>query len=441
MRRLGSLLRSSGTGGRLVRGSGVAFLTSTAGLVVSYLTNIYLTRLLGAAEFGLYGIALSWAALLLVPASLGHDRFVMRMLPTYRAERRWDLFRGVLRQSWWFTVLAGAVIGAIGAVVARFVSPSAALLLGFALVLPMGIMNLQSSLLRVQNRIFLAVAPNNLLRFVLLVAAVYLLVRLGLPASASTVLLALLGVVVAMVAVQGWVLQRNWRPEVLSTAPGYRTREWLAISLPLLLSSSALVLLKRTDVIMLGMLAPPAEVGIYFAAARVAALAAFAQTAVNAIASPLVSSVYAGGDRKRLQRLATGIVQLSFWPSLLGALLLIGFAEPILGLFGPEFVGARWPLTLLVIGYLMNSGAGAVGILLNMTGHQNATARVFTVAVVVNIALNLLTIPRFGIVGAAFSTALTMASWNVWLSVMVRRRLGLHTSVLGPLLRLFDRRG
>jgi O-antigen/teichoic acid export membrane protein len=191
---------------------------------------------------------------------------------------------------------------------------------------------------------------------------------------------------------------------------------------------------------MLGILTTPAEAGIYFAAARVAALTTFAQTAVKAIASPLVSKVFAEGDPRRLQRLATGIVQLSFWPSLLAALVMIVFGEPILALFGPEFVAARLPLTLLVCGYLMNAAAGAVGILLNMTGHQNATARVFTIAALLNIVLNLLFIPRFGTVGAALSTALTMAIWNVWLSALVQRRLGLHTSVLGPLIRLFDRR-
>jgi O-antigen/teichoic acid export membrane protein len=42
-----------------------------------------------------------------------------------------------------------------------------------------------------------------------------------------------------------------------------------------------------------------------------------------------------------------------------------------------------------------------------------------------NLALNVWAIPRFGILGAAASTAATMVLWNVVAAVAVHRRLGL----------------
>ena len=64
------------------------------------------------------------------------------------------------------------------------------------------------------------------------------------------------------------------------------------------------------------------------------------------------------------------------------------------------------------------------------TGHERDTALVVGFSAAVNISLNLLLIPRYGLNGAAAATALGTLVWNALLSYFVYRRLGFY-SVLG----------
>ena len=53
------------------------------------------------------------------------------------------------------------------------------------------------------------------------------------------------------------------------------------------------------------------------------------------------------------------------------------------------------------------------------------------ISVVVNIVFNLILIPLYGMYGAAITTVLTLATWNLVLHRQAGKRLGLETSALG----------
>jgi len=95
--------------------------------------------------------------------------------------------------------------------------------------------------------------------------------------------------------------------------------------------------------------------------------------------------------------------------------------------FGPEYDASYGPLLILIAGQAVNSAAGSVGFLLNMTGHERDTAAGMGVAVALNLALNLALIPSWGILGAATATAFSMAVWNGLLWWRVWRKLGINS--------------
>ena len=74
---------------------------------------------------------------------------------------------------------------------------------------------------------------------------------------------------------------------------------------------------------------------------------------------------------------------------------------------------------------------GPVGVTLYMTGHESIANRIFTASAVLNVILNFALIPRFGIVGAAVATSISLIAWNLGLWVVVRRRLKLRPSAIG----------
>ena len=120
---------------------------------------------------------------------------------------------------------------------------------------------------------------------------------------------------------------------------------------------------------------------------------------------------------------------------------MILFGDRILGLFGAEFVAARWSMTVLILGQLVNVGSGSVGYLMGMTGHHRQSAFVLGCSAVLNIILNAILIPIFGIMGAAIATALTMALWNIWLHQLVVKYLGVKPSIVSAILSSRGGRG
>jgi len=123
-----------------------------------------------------------------------------------------------------------------------------------------------------------------------------------------------------------------------------------------------------------------------------------------------------------------GIAPWNALPATAIAVILIAGGPLILPLFGEGFeVG--WPaLILLAAGNLLLSLNGPAAILLNMTGHQDITAKVYSVAAVANIALNALLIPRFGLTGAALATVFSTAAMSSMLVLFSHRTLGIHTA-------------
>jgi O-antigen/teichoic acid export membrane protein len=76
---------------------------------------------------------------------------------------------------------------------------------------------------------------------------------------------------------------------------------------------------------------------------------------------------------------------------------------------------------VLAIGILARAAAGPAQGLLVVTGHQNTTAAVMFISVVLNAGLNLALIPRFGLLGAAAATASAFALEALVLSLAANR--------------------
>jgi O-antigen/teichoic acid export membrane protein len=193
------------------------------------------------------------------------------------------------------------------------------------------------------------------------------------------------------------------------------------------------IILRRADLLMVGALMTPADAGIYGAALKTTGQTIFLLTSVNAVIAPMLASMYAKENKAGLQRLLYLAVHLSFWPALLfvGALILL--SNFILGLFGPAFVAARTPMIILGVGQLFNAGTGVVVSLLIVTGYHNTATKVYGVSAALYILAAYVGILFWGLTGAAMATALIMAFWNIWLSALAWKKLGLHTSIFAAM--------
>lgn len=423
----------------LIRGASTALTIQTVGAGVGYLLQVLLARWMGVSAYGTYDYVMTISMVLAFLSGLGLSGAVLRFVPTYVAQQNWSYLRGVVWGSWWQTVIASLVLATVATpLVFHWVSDLDLLLpliLGIWLVPLLALQKLQLELLRGVRQIALAYAPSVIVYPILLMGSMVLWQQTqGMVTSAIAIGLSVLVLALVLIG-QLWGFQHTLPAEVSRVRPTYALRQWLLVSLPLLFIDGSFMVLNQTDTLMIGSFLGTEAVGIYGAAFKTATWVSFILHAVNAIAAPMFAALYAQDDRAALQRLVSKIAQWIFYPALLVAIGLFVFAEPVLHLFGSEFVAAKWALMALCLGQLVNVGTGSVGYLLTMTGHQNQCAVVVGCSALLNLLLNLIGIPRFGILGAAMATAFSMALWNIWLNRLVVKYLGVNPSIIAALKR------
>jgi O-antigen/teichoic acid export membrane protein len=235
----------------------------------------------------------------------------------------------------------------------------------------------------------------------------------------------------AIAFVVGVVLLARVLPqEVKEAKPEHKILTWLKDGLPFIMLGGLAVINSRIDILMLGALKGAGAVGVYAVVSRVTSLIVFALGILNSVLSPTFATLYAEGKREQLQQVVTHSTRLISLFALVMTLGLIALRYSILQLFGAEFIQGQTALIILSIGYLVNALTGSVGLLLNMTRHAKFSAATVAFAALLNVCLNWLLIPKWGVNGAATATAISMIVGNVISAIWVRQKLGIKSTAI-----------
>ena len=106
-------------------------------------------------------------------------------------------------------------------------------------------------------------------------------------------------------------------------------------------------------------------------------------------------------------------------------LVLAIFPAVILGIFGSRYTAGASALTVLSLAMLINLGTGNVTVVLLMGGKSSWSAINAGAALIANVGLNLLLVPRIGILGAAIAWSASIAMDNVTAMIEIRWVMGL----------------
>jgi len=414
---------------------------SYAGLM--FLISVILARILGPREYGIYAYAFAVVQLLVLVAQAGLPTLVMRETARGIAREEFALVKGLWR--WATGVVLGVSSGIIliGSIVLQATAKDATwgvkewtLFWGLFLVPVVALSNVWAGALRGLQKIVSGLLVESYLRIAFFFAWLFICLVVGRWFAASDAMMFHVGAGGFALVLGGWYLWRKM-PEVLRKVfPQYAVRIWIVSALPLIFLGGVHIVNSQADILMLSWLTSDEEVGLYRVAAQMALFASFGLQAVNMVVAPRFARLHAMGRMQELERLMhrSGQVILGF--NLLVALVFWLGGPLILRLFfGEEFVASYLVLLILLGGQVINSLVGSVGYLLNMTGHERQTAYGMSVAAVVNIFLNVLLIPRFGMFGAAIATACSIVVWNILLWHAVRKHLRINSLVLASLVK------
>ena len=421
-----------------MRGAGVVMAIRVMGAGLAFVSQVFLARVMGTYEFGLYSYAFVLLTVLSILAPFGVDWAVLRFIPEYSAKKRWRRLEGVFRASVGFVAAVSVAIAVVAAgliyLFSDAIGPHYVVPLYLALAsLPLfALFQIYLNFARAFGWAALAYTPNFVLRPIFLMVLVLGLVVVSVTPTANAVLIAALVASALAFAYQAVTIHRR-KPHVTQPAvPAFHGRAWLTVAFSMALFNGFQLITTYGDVLILGHFVEPDQIGIYNAAIRTASIINFVLMAVSATATPKYAEFHARHQHDELRAYVTQTARWIFWPSLLGGLILIGVGKYVLLAFGEAFVAGYPVLVILVLSNLGLAATGNVDALLNMTGHQRACAWVMVWTGLVFIALNFALIPIFGVVGAALAVWASLTFKFAWLVIIAKKRLGVLALVTLP---------
>ena len=417
--------------------AGTIFVIRVLSAGLAYLSQILLARWMGGSDYGVYVYVWTWVLLLGSMMDFGISASAQKIIPEYRARAEHALLRGFLSGSRWMTFAVSVVVSLVLAGLVKLLSPwieagaVVPLYIGCATLPPFVVANTQDGIARSHDWMRLGLMPQFIVRQGLIIGFTFGLFALGFNLGATAAMAASAGAVWFAMIGQMIVLNRRLASHVEAGPKAYDIRGWLAVSLPILLVESFYLLLSYTDVLVLQQFRSSEEVGVYFAVVKTLALVSFIHYAMSATTAHRFAEYNALGDKARLSAYVAHAINWTFWPSLAATIVLLALGKPLLWLFGPQFVVGYDIMFVAAVGLVVRSAIGPVERLLNMLGHQHICAFAYALAFVMNVALCVALVPRFGGHGAAAATSLSLTFETVLLFWIVRRRLGLHVLAFG----------
>ena len=413
----------------IVRGTGAGFSMRVAGAAFAFLFHALLARLLGAELAGIYYLAFTTVSVAIITGRVGLDNALLRFTATHAAAGDWEAVKGLYRQGIRITLLASGlstvlvVLGAPLIAQTIFSEPElVAPLRWMALsIMPTSLLFVPGEMLKGLKRpgdgMFIEASGTSILGFLFLLV-------LGIWGGILAPVLAFVLASVVMMLVGMLLWRRAARDRLRAVDGNFDRRLLLATSFPLFLVMLMELVMRYSGTITLGIFADAADVGVYSVAMRTAMLTTFFLIAVNSIASPKLAALHHQGDTQALESVTRNSAKLT--TALAAPMLLIFVLVPtwVLQLFGEDFERGALALAILAAGQFVNVATGLVMQLLMMTGHERAARNNWALGVVINIILNLLLIPPYGINGAAVATALSVVVVNLLAVVSVYRKLG-----------------
>ena len=397
-----------------------------AGAVASFALVWIIARTFGATTVGLFQVALATATLAAIIVVQGLDRIIVRMASVAISRGSLDEAAGTFRRASKRVMLLGIVttlvllIGAVPFSRYGLDEPDAAPYLLLMAPVPIGIalVRLGGSLLRSKGRILLSQSLDGVAYTGLAALIVAMAVLLGrtdwplLPAAAY------LCSITAVLTVSMWfchTMIRTWGTSAvaLPMAAGWYIAAFNGLSNAG--DWTGLMLLTNFD--------GPASAGIYRVAFQVTMLFTIVNTSFAVMVGPRIAAAGAQQDHLAVRRTVRSAGFLGSLICLPLLVLIMGWAEPVLGLFGGEFVEGALALRILAIGQIVNVAFGPVGAALTMMHQERKVLLIELFAFGLSIASILLLMPTDGMIALAVGSMVASLVRNSASYVTLRRHM------------------
>jgi PST family polysaccharide transporter len=392
------------------------FLDKIFRMGVALLVGVWVARYLGPEQFGLLNFAIAFTSFFGALATLGLDGIVVRDLVKYPEKS--DV---ILGSAFALKLIGSLIAFATAITVISILRRGEPLTLWVVALTAVGFifqtLNVIDLLFqsKVQSR-YTVYAANSafilmtLAKVVLLLTAAPLIAFAwaGLGETAFTALFLL--VAYRTRGKNMWKWRARW----------HVMRDLLWASWPLMLTGISVMISTRVDQVLIGQMLNDKQVGLYSVAVRVAEMWYFIPIGIAGSAFPLLIESKKQSEEiyyQRLQKLYTLLVMLAITVAMTMTFL---SGPAVKMLYGPAYATSAGVLSVLIwSGVPVSFGC----VWSNWMLLENRTRTMFFFQLsgaIVNVILNLLLIPRFGIIGSAYATLISYSLGHTVLAAVIK---------------------
>jgi O-antigen/teichoic acid export membrane protein len=419
---------------RLV-GSGAAMVVASfIGNGLNYVFGIFLARYLGSQDFGLYALGITISNTICLIVLFGMDTGAVKFISEHLEKRGAVKAIRTISQIVSICMVCG-VTAAIGlALASSYLGNSIygktgldSALIFFAIGIPL---SATTTVCLAALQAFQTVRYTVLIKYLwepagkFILAAAMLVLGFGIDGVLFAIVIVLaISTVLSLLALMrithaGSDAFLNWNISDI--------RNLLVFTLPLSIATIVGVAAPRSDILVLGYWASSDQVGIYLAAFQTSAVLALVLGAFEAALAPIMSRAWANRDYARLKQAYQSASRLAFTITAPLWVVIIMFAENLMGLFGKDFVAGASILMILATAQVLNSMAGYANTVLLMSGHSRTVMMNTIVVGLIIVGMTSYLIPIWGLAGAAIAAAGGLIVMNMTRVVQVWRLHGIH---------------
>jgi len=411
-----------------LRGTAWVMFFHIAASIVSYVNRIVLARNMTPSEYGVFYSVFTFVTFFLFFRELGLLQALSKYIPEYKLQERYDLVKSAIVTTT-LMQFAGSVLFSIAFYASAgylsqhyFRAPEADFYLKFLIIyfLASVIFRTMKSVLQGFQSMFWF-ASSEFVKNVVTLLLTLLFFSLGF--GIRTPLYAFVFVFPLMIVLYAIPTLRSYNIFAYNTSEFRRISAQLFLfSTPVFLSSVATKIIGYVDTLILTYYRSSAEVGIYNVILPTALIFLFIGQGVSATIFPLSSELWAKNDKKRLADGLQLIYKYIFLLSIpiIGTVLVYSY-EFIATFFGVEYAGGAFALQILLFGVLFYTVSLINENIVSGIGKPHIIMKIIVAAAIVNIVINFMFIPSFGINGAAVATTVSYVMMFIFTTARAAR--------------------
>jgi len=401
----------------IVRGAAYIFIFSILGSVFSYLARIFLARNLTIEEFGLFFAVFSLFGFLELFKSLGLGNAMTKYLSEFSAKKEFDkaktvVFFSVLIQLALAFVIAIVLISFSNVLSKYYFKNDAALPIIVVLSIWFFVSGFQGGVFQTFYGLkhFFLYSIRNFLRHLFYFIFLIMFLSLGFKVLSPAYSWLISSILITLIFFPILLRKFNFFKYKL-VAKKKLVKKIIMFGLPVTLTMIGGKVIGNIDTLMLTYFRSLGEVGIYNVILPTSLLLLIFGSSLGTVIFPIGSELWAKNEKKKLINGLKIMHKYAFLIVVPLGITLIFFSELFLRfLFGREYVVGVLAFQIIIIGTIFFIIGQINNAVISGIGMPAKVTKIILIAALINVIINLILIPRFGIEGAAIATMISYIS-------------------------------